>query len=76
MYDIAQWALNRDGDAPVQVIPAVPNDPDRKSLTYVYDDGVKLCARAQTEFSGKGADNSSDYTAQNRLSPIIQYGSS
>ena len=55
MYDIAQWGLNRDGDAPVEVIPAVPNDPDRKSLTYVYDDGVKLHARAQTEFSGKGA---------------------
>tara|TARA_B110000196_G_scaffold9653_1_gene8108 strand:- start:3822 stop:5237 length:1416 start_codon:yes stop_codon:yes gene_type:complete len=41
-YDIAQWALDRDGDAPVEVTPPDPSDPERKSLTYRYADGVQI----------------------------------
>lgn len=41
-YDIAQWGLDRDGDAPVEVIPPDPSDPERKSLTYRYADGVQI----------------------------------
>jgi len=44
-YDIAQWALDRDGDAPVEVIPPDPSDPERKSLTYRYADGVKIISQ-------------------------------
>lgn len=53
MYDITQWALRRDGDAPVDVIPAVTGDPERKHLTYIYDDGVKIYGRQFTEFEPK-----------------------
>ena len=54
MYDIAQWGLGRDGDSPVEVIPPVPDDPERKYMTYIYDDGVKMVRRSHTEISGIG----------------------
>lgn len=44
-YDIAQWALDRDGDAPVEVMPPNPSDPERQSLTYRYADGVKIVSQ-------------------------------
>jgi len=52
MYDIAQWALGRDGDCPVEVLPPVKGDPDREHLTYIYDDGVKMVRRGITQFEG------------------------
>ncbi|CAA6689974.1 MULTISPECIES: Gfo/Idh/MocA family protein [unclassified Lentimonas] len=41
-YDIAQWALNRDGDTPVEVIPSNSSNPEQKALTYRYADGVQI----------------------------------
>jgi predicted dehydrogenase len=40
-FDIAQWALKKDGTGPVQVIP--PKDPKTGAgLRFVYDDGVVM----------------------------------
>ena len=41
-FDIAQWGLGRDGSGPVEIIPDLPDMPDVKMLTYVYDDGIRL----------------------------------
>lgn len=50
MYDIAQWGLGRDGDAPVHVIPAEPGNPEKQNLTYLYADGVKMVRSRNTHF--------------------------
>ncbi|HOJ70058.1 MAG TPA: gfo/Idh/MocA family oxidoreductase, partial [Candidatus Hydrogenedentes bacterium] len=41
-FDIAQWGLGRDGSGPVEIIPDLPDTPDVKMLTYVYEDGTRL----------------------------------
>jgi predicted dehydrogenase len=38
MFDIAQWALDKDDSGPVRIIPA--GYGDYKFLTYEYDNGV------------------------------------
>ncbi len=41
MFDIAQWAMQKDGSGPVQLLP--PEIPNQKhGLTMVYDNGVKV----------------------------------
>jgi predicted dehydrogenase len=50
MYDIAQWGLGRDGDAPVCVIPAEQGNPEKQNLTYLYADGVKMVRSQNTHF--------------------------
>lgn len=40
MFDIAQWALDKDDSGPVEVIP--PDGKDYKFLTYKYADGVTM----------------------------------
>ena len=40
MFDIAQWALNKDLSGPVQLFP--PDGKDYKSLTMVYDNGIQM----------------------------------
>ena len=39
-FDIAQWALNMDGSAPVEIHP--PDGRDRPHLTYKYANGVVM----------------------------------
>jgi predicted dehydrogenase len=38
MFDIAQWALNKDKTGPVKFFP--PDGKDFKVLTMIYDDGI------------------------------------
>ena len=40
MFDCAQWAIGKDGNGPVKVIP--PEESKYKSLTYVYDNGIEM----------------------------------
>lgn len=41
MFDIAQWALDKDGSAPVQFIP--PSKPEQThGLTMIYDNGTRI----------------------------------
>lgn len=41
MFDIAQWAMDKDGSAPVQLIP--PSKPEQThGLTMVYDNGTRI----------------------------------
>ncbi len=40
MFDIVQWALDKDDSGPVSVVP--PNDKDIKWLTYAYDNGITV----------------------------------
>ncbi len=40
MFDCAQWAIGKDCNGPVKVIP--PEESKYKSLTYVYDNGIEL----------------------------------
>lgn len=40
MFDIVQWALDKDGSGPVEVIP--PDGKDYKFLTYKYADGTPV----------------------------------
>jgi len=39
MFDIAQWALDKDDSGPVEIYPP---DKDHKHLTFVYDNGIKM----------------------------------
>ncbi len=38
MFDIAQWALDKDRSGPVQLFP--PDGKDHKTLSMVYDNGI------------------------------------
>ncbi len=41
MFDIAQWALDKDGSAPVQFIP--PSKPEQThGLSMIYDNGTRM----------------------------------
>ncbi|MBE7175097.1 MAG: Gfo/Idh/MocA family oxidoreductase [Mucilaginibacter polytrichastri] len=40
MFDIAQWALDKDESGPVKFTP--PNGADIKHLTMLYDDGIVM----------------------------------
>jgi predicted dehydrogenase len=40
MFDIAQWALDKDKSGPVHFFP--PDGKDHKTLTMVYDNGVVM----------------------------------
>jgi len=40
MFDIVQWALDKDDSGPVEVIP--PNGKDIQFLTYRYDNGITM----------------------------------
>ena len=58
MFDVIQWALNKDGSGPVKVIPKGVNGAT--CLTYIYDNGisalVEVCNRESDmgiEFHGK-----------------------
>ncbi|CAN5918224.1 Gfo/Idh/MocA family oxidoreductase [soil metagenome] len=52
MFDIAQWALNKDSSGPVEIIPAGYQDYDY--LTYRYDNGVIMTERPWDEPKSKG----------------------
>jgi predicted dehydrogenase len=41
MFDITQWAMDKDGSAPVQLIP--PSEPGQThGLTMIYDNGTRV----------------------------------
>ncbi|MDR1372106.1 MAG: Gfo/Idh/MocA family oxidoreductase [Dysgonamonadaceae bacterium] len=40
VFDIAQWALGKDGSGPVKVIP--PGADSAEFLTYIYDNGTVM----------------------------------
>ena len=41
MFDIAQWAMDKDGSAPVQLLP--PSEPAQThGLTMIYDNGTRI----------------------------------
>jgi len=40
MFDIVQWALDKDDSGPVEITP--PNGNDVKFLTYRYDNGITM----------------------------------
>ncbi len=40
MFDIAQWAIGKDGSAPITVM--APETSPYKALTYVYDNGIEM----------------------------------
>lgn len=40
MFDIVQWALDKDNSGPVEIIP--PDGKDYKFLTYKYSDGITV----------------------------------
>ena len=47
MFDIAQWAMGKDGNGPVEIIPAGYSYYDH--LTYKYDNGTTV---TEQEFDG------------------------
>jgi len=51
MFDIAQWAVGKDGSGPVEVIP--PGYSFYKNLTYKYDNGIVVEETTFDEF-GQG----------------------
>jgi predicted dehydrogenase len=40
MFDCAQWAIGKDRNGPITVIP--PEESKYKKLTYVYDNGIEM----------------------------------
>lgn len=40
MFDCAQWAIGKDGNGPITIIP--PEESKYKKLTYVYDNGIEM----------------------------------
>lgn len=52
MFDVVQWALNKDRSGPVQIIPAGYQDYDH--LTYVYDNGIVMSERPWNQQKTKG----------------------
>jgi len=44
VFDVAQWALGKDGNGPVEVIPASKSEYD--CLTFKYDNGVIMTENA------------------------------
>jgi predicted dehydrogenase len=52
MFDIVQWALDKDDSGPVRIIPAGYND--YKFLTYEYDNGVLMTEEPFDEAMTKG----------------------
>ena len=47
MFDIAQWAIGKDGSGPVEIIP--PGYSHYEHLTFKYDNGIVL---SQEQFDG------------------------
>jgi predicted dehydrogenase len=52
MFDIAQWAADKDGSGPVEIIP--PGYQDYDYLTYRYDNGVIMTERPWNEKKDQG----------------------
>lgn len=53
MFDIAQWAMDKDGSAPVQFLP--PTEPGQShGLTMIYDNGTRINHKI---WGGKGDGN-------------------
>lgn len=52
MYDIAQWALDKDTSGPVEIIP--PGFQDYDYLTFRYDNGVVMSDRPWDEKKSRG----------------------
>lgn len=52
MFDIAQWALDKDNSGPVEIVP--PGYQDYDYLTFKYDDGVIMTQRPYDEQETKG----------------------
>ncbi|WP_247232987.1 Gfo/Idh/MocA family protein [Telluribacter sp. SYSU D00476] len=40
MFDIVQWALDKDNSGPVEILP--PNGKDVQNLTFRYDNGITM----------------------------------
>lgn len=47
MFDIAQWAIGKDGSGPVEIVP--PGYGQYDELTYIYDNGTVI---TEEEFDG------------------------
>jgi len=52
MFDCAQWALGRDGQAPTKIM--APETSPYGKLTYVYSDGVEMIQGYDTEDWNRG----------------------
>ena len=52
MFDIGQWALGKDGLAPVKVLP--PETSPYGKLTYVYDNGIEMIQGYDPEDADRG----------------------
>ena len=48
MFDVAQWAIGKDGSGPVEIVP--PGYSYYDDLTYIYDNGIIV---TEEEFDGE-----------------------